>query len=46
MKTFKYILASAVFALGLSSCVGDLTIDAPLAPNLNTADKALTKVED
>ena len=46
MKTFKYILASAVFALGLSSCVGDLTIDAPLDPNLNTADKALTKVED
>ena len=46
MKTMKYILASAVVALGLSSCVGDLTIDAPLDPNLNTSDKALTTVAD
>ena len=46
MKNMKYILASVVIALGMSSCVGDLTIDSPLDPNLNTADKALTKVED
>ena len=46
MKTMKYILASAVVALGMSSCVGDLTIDAPLDPNLNTSDKALTTVAD
>lgn len=46
MKTVKYILASFVLIAGMSSCVGDLNIDAPLDPNLNTADKALTKVDD
>lgn len=46
MKTIKYILASFILMAGLSSCVGDLTIDTPLDPSLNTADKALTKVED
>ena len=46
MKTMKYILASFVLMAGMSSCVGDLNIDSPLDPNLNTADKALTTVEN
>lgn len=46
MKTMKYILASFVLLAGLSSCVGDLNIDTPLDPNLNTADKALTTVDE
>ena len=46
MKTIKYILASFVLLAGMTSCVGDLNIEIPLDPNLNTADKALTTPEN
>ena len=46
MKAIKYILSAVVLSLGLTACVGDLTIKEVLDPNLNTVDKALTTEQD
>ncbi len=46
MKAIKYILSAVVLSLGLTACVGDLTIKEVIDPNLNTIEKALTTEQD
>lgn len=46
MKTIKHILTSLVVAALAMGCVGDLTIDEVIDPNLDTPDKVLTSQDD